>query len=271
MTHYNRAIKQRAGFSLVELSVVLVILGLLTGGILAGQNLIRGAKLKSITSAKESTKMALDIFRDQYLDLPGDLPDATDYWGAVGGAGAGAACFTADASAGGTCNGNGDGKINYAPGATAGSDVWEWGERFHLWVHLAYAGLIEGKYTGKTDHPSLSFIGKGGVNLRASKFSNGHYDVYSTPNVTSADRFDNFRNVISMTLMTMTGPGVLTPKEIWNIDEKIDDGLPGYGAIGTTKASTSYSPDCSTSDTQSDAKYNLDHSDSDCRILMLLE
>ena len=40
----------KQGFSLVELSIVLVILGLLTGGILAGQNLIRAAELRAVTT-----------------------------------------------------------------------------------------------------------------------------------------------------------------------------------------------------------------------------
>lgn len=67
-------------FSLVELSIVLVILGLLTGGILAGQNLIRAAELRSVTTQLQQYQTALQTFRNKYFALPGDMTKATDFW-----------------------------------------------------------------------------------------------------------------------------------------------------------------------------------------------
>ena len=71
----------RSGFSLVELSIVLVILGLLTGGILAGQNLIRAAELRSVTTQFQNYHAAVMTFRDKYFALPGDMANAEDFWG----------------------------------------------------------------------------------------------------------------------------------------------------------------------------------------------
>lgn len=83
------------GFSLVELSIVLVILGLLTGGILSGQSLIRAAELRSVVTDIQQIQTSIYSFRDRYMALPGDMKDATDFWGIAGGSnGNNDACYT---------------------------------------------------------------------------------------------------------------------------------------------------------------------------------
>lgn len=68
---------QRNAFSLVELSIVLVILGLLVGGILAGQSLIRASELRAVTSEQARIVTAIQAFRDKYFALPGDMRNAS--------------------------------------------------------------------------------------------------------------------------------------------------------------------------------------------------
>ncbi len=256
----------RHGFSLVELSIVLVILGLLTGGILTGQSLIRAAELRSVTTQLQQVQTAMYTFRDKYFALPGDMPNATRFWPAAGGTGTGSACFTADASGGKSCDGNSDGQIRYAAGANTSSDVWRWGERFHIWVHLANAGLMEGSYTGKTAGTG-SFDKLAGGNLPAGKISNMVLDVHFTGGMTgSTEQFINTDKVtILSTMVTSSNDGPFTPEEVWNIDTKLDDGLPGQGKVSTTKQTSPSSPNCSTSDSEATAKYNLNSSISNCR------
>lgn len=69
----------RNAFSLVELSIVLVILGLLTGGILAGQSLIRAAELRAVSTEYNRHFTAIQSFRNRYMALPGDMNNATRF------------------------------------------------------------------------------------------------------------------------------------------------------------------------------------------------
>src|ERR1700712_5143764 len=91
--------KQQHGFSLVELSIVLVILGLLVGGVLSGQSLIRAAELRSVTTEYQRYTTAVGTFRDKYFALPGDMNNAASF-GWKDGAGSSVA------------NGDGNGQVN---------------------------------------------------------------------------------------------------------------------------------------------------------------
>ena len=138
--------KHNHAFTLVELSIVLVILGLLTGGILTGQSLIRAAELRSIITERDRYAAAIQTFRDKYRGLPGDITNATAFWG--DGPDAPLAC---DVPAGAAahydiCNGNGNGQVGYLS-----TTSWTATEMIQLWSHLAAAGLIEGSYSGQHD------------------------------------------------------------------------------------------------------------------------
>lgn len=64
----------RSGFTLVELSIVLVIIGLVAGGVLVGRDLIAAATIRSTISQIEKYKTAVNTFRGKYGYLPGDIP-----------------------------------------------------------------------------------------------------------------------------------------------------------------------------------------------------
>jgi prepilin-type N-terminal cleavage/methylation domain-containing protein len=72
------------GFTLVELSIVLVIVGLLIFAVLKGQELIESARLKSLMTQMNSYKTATQIFKDRYGALPGDFDNAVAVLGASG-------------------------------------------------------------------------------------------------------------------------------------------------------------------------------------------
>jgi len=97
------------GFTLVEIAIVLVIIGLLLGGILKGQEMITQAKIKNIISDFSGISAAFHGYQDRYRALPGDDAGAAARWtGATSGSGngvvagtynnGGAACTTASES-----------------------------------------------------------------------------------------------------------------------------------------------------------------------------
>ncbi len=219
------------GFSLVELSIVLVILGLLTGGILTGQNLIRAAELRSVTTEFQTYQTAIMTFRDKYFALPGDMRNATDFWGSAGGSGTlGDGCEAATGTGTQTCNGDGNGRAGIP------EDVGQYGESFMLWQHLANANLISGSYTGKAGSGG-KLDSAPGVNMPLSKMSGTGWGVYwwnlkgiNNPNWFAYDYETMFVFGALKTAGLPENP-VLTPAEAWGIDKKIDDGKPGTGNL----------------------------------------
>ncbi|MBP8213929.1 MAG: prepilin-type N-terminal cleavage/methylation domain-containing protein [Propionivibrio sp.] len=69
--------KQQSGFTLVEIAIVLVIIGLLLGGVLKGQELITQAKIKNVANDLNGMTAAIYGYQDRYKRLPGDDPGAT--------------------------------------------------------------------------------------------------------------------------------------------------------------------------------------------------
>lgn len=254
----------KKAFSLVELSIVLVILGLLTGGILAGQSLIRASELRSVSAAFQQYNTAVNSFRDRYFAFPGDMPNATKFWGfAAGTTGLDNTCYDVFKTTAATCNGDGNGYINGL--AIGGTHVHA--ERFLAWQHLANAGLVEGLYTGRTNDNATVFTFAIGRNVPASKLSNGFFDFWgdlrSSPHAYAEQ--STLDNIVSIYANTSTY-SILKPEEAWNIDVKLDDGKPGYGKVFSYKKTSTVGTDCTTSDTTSSAEYAI----SDSRILCVL-
>jgi prepilin-type N-terminal cleavage/methylation domain-containing protein len=240
------------GFSLVELSIVLVILGLLTGGILAGQSLIRAAELRSVTRDLTRYYTSVWSFKSRFMGLPGDLKNATDFWQiAAGATGNDATCQNTASTDARTCNGNGDGIVN--------SNAVAFGERFRFWQHLANAGLIEGSYTGRDgaavpgDSMDASFYVIGS-NVPAAKLSRSFYAAAYMP-ATSGDV--NYFDGPNGNLIQFTGLGSLPLKaeEAWGIDLKMDDGRPAYGAVTNFKSTGTYANGCTTTGVSATAEW----------------
>lgn len=121
---------RQQGFTLIEIAIVLVIIGLLLGGVLKGQELITGARVRNLISQQDGVKAAYFGFLDRFRALPGDYSAASTNITGVG-----TACGT-------TGNGNGNGQIE-GTGATAPANT----EMTLAWEHLSKAGFINGTYT----------------------------------------------------------------------------------------------------------------------------
>ena len=71
---------RQSGFTLVEIAIVLVIIGLLLGGILKGQEMITHAKIKNVIADFSGVSAAYHGYQDRYRAIPGDDPNAATRW-----------------------------------------------------------------------------------------------------------------------------------------------------------------------------------------------
>ena len=262
-------VRQKSAFSLVELSIVLVILGLLVGGVLSGQSLIRASELRAITTEYSKYIAATHTFRDKYFALPGDMNNSTQFWGRLNG---NADCVTnsgaAVSASAGACDGNGDGNIN------AASAAGKAGELCLYWRELALAGIIEGSYTGISGPATGNDIIPG-TNAPMSRMSNVGWGVFYLGNYggdisTYAYNYLNTFGVGTITSGNIPEGWAFKPEEAWNIDTKIDDGKPGTGKL---MARDSYgfgnAGGCTTSANSTDytGGYNLSQTAFSCSLL----
>lgn len=245
----------RQGFSLVELSIVLVILGLLVGGILTGQSLIRASELRAVTTEFGNYGTAMMSFRDKYMNLPGDIDNATNFWGAAT-----------------VANGDGDRQIEEASGGAAA------GEMFGFWQQLALAGMIEGTYTGLSG--SDADDADVGINVPQSRIGTAGWSVVylGTVATSSTDhyegKYDNAMFFGGETAGEVTQGAVLTPEEAWNIDTKMDDGKPAMGSVkalesqgDATAGAGCGNAAAATTSLGSSTEYDLTHTDKVCSLV----
>lgn len=141
---------QQQGFTLIEIAIVLVIIGLLLGGVLKGQELIESGKVKNVVNDMNGVTAALNTYRDRYKQLPGD-----DTGGGAGGVAVRGAAWT------GVGPGNGNGVIGGAAANPFAAGV----ENILFWRHLRAAGLVTGSpaVAGVPALPKNAFGGQMGI------------------------------------------------------------------------------------------------------------
>jgi prepilin-type N-terminal cleavage/methylation domain-containing protein len=206
--------RSQAGFTLVEIAIVLVIIGLLLGAVLKGQELIDNSRVKNASNAISSIKAAAYGYLDRYRALPGDdgpvaqLQARGSAWTPI------------------TVAGNGDGSIGAAANPFAAPNA----EHLGFWQHLRAAGFLTGSPAdvGVLALPKNAFGGLTGVASLTTQLGNFNTRVVCLSQV----------------------PG----KAATALDNQLDDGRPDAGSVRATQqagagnvapvaAATAYSED----------------------------
>lgn len=186
-------------FSLMELSIVLIVIGLMIAAVVGGKDLIKMSEIRSAIAQVQELNASIKQFEITYQALPGDMNNATDFWSDVD-------------------NGNGDGEVD------------EESEQFLAAKHLSLAKLIDGEYTGK---PASGKTYVPGENVIESKLKqNTAISLSCCGNTGTSLHFLNKIHIFGVENgNNMTG--AVTPIEALWIDEKMDDGIPDTGRIGS--------------------------------------
>jgi prepilin-type N-terminal cleavage/methylation domain-containing protein len=236
------------GFTLIELSIVLVVIGLIVGGILVGQSLINAAGVRATITQIEKYNTAANTFFGKYGWLPGDIPAGP------------AAQFglIARDNVPGTGDGNGiiEGNYEDRSGYNHCGTVQLPGETGVFWVDLSTMGLIDGGFTtaANNSYPSTAITAATTPGLSsylpAAKIGASNY-IYVWSGSASTDScgggnggvyFGNATNYFAISAVTAIGDGGanvgslfsnvgLTVSQAYSTDTKIDDGLPQSGRV----------------------------------------
>ncbi len=232
------------GFTLLELSIVIVIIGLIVAGISAGQSLVQQANLRKYPSDFKNFEVALNSFILQYDALPGDMDNASSYWS-------------------GAPDGNGDGSV--LDGGSGATICATHIEPCGFVEHLVRANLLDFNGIGMT-----SITDSIPAPIRGYYFfgaQGAFYNKGSTP--------------LAGTVITGSTGGsgriwddeTLTPAEASSIDTKIDDGKPNTGQFVSISPGFDLDNCAIRSDTSatisaayqgSAALYDLDETDTNC-------
>ena len=207
--------KKKSAFSLIELSIVLIIIGLLIAGITGGASLIKSSELRSVVVEARVYASAVNNFFSRYNALPGDFATSLGSSDVVG---------------------NGNNQIRHfdstvAEGAEALRDLQTIGAIDTTTLTLVALSTTVPAMTVGTNFPVSKVKGSGWA---------FDYDTVSlqnvvalTGNVAASTATASIVNgtVTSGVLSANTGTGALLPSDVLSIDSKVDDGVPSAGKI----------------------------------------
>jgi prepilin-type N-terminal cleavage/methylation domain-containing protein len=199
--------RNQSGFTLIEIAIVLVIIGLLLGGVMKGQELINSAKVKNLATDFKNIPVYIYGYQDKFRSLPGDDGSAASH---VTGA---TACTPAAA---GLCA-TGNGVIDGAWNATAVTS-----ESYVFWQHVRLAGLAP----GSTDTTTAS-------SYLPTNTAGGTIGIQSGTNVAANSPIKDASNNAIRGSYVVCSQGILG-KYVKQLDIQMDDGNTATGSLMAT-------------------------------------
>lgn len=211
--YFMRPSTKQSGFTLVELAIALMVIGLLIGGVLKGQELIENARVTAFVRQIKAYDTAVMVFRNTYSSLPGDIKRPTRIPNC-----------SADLC---IVPGNGNGRIVETDVSPTGT------ETYNFFVHLSKAGMIQGPDGGTAAQMAT---------VRSSGSTSTSYDLFVPTLPYDTTRF----NVVYITFGNVNGIRDgnyyymigLTDRAKDQVDTKIDDGSACKGEMHTKGFST---------------------------------
>ena len=239
MTRRSITIRRTAGYTLIEIAIALVVVGLLLGSLLKAQELIRGAQLRRLISDHDAFRMAIIAFTDRFGYEPGDYNQASIHISCT------PACL----------NGNGNRRVESNSIPVGGSEVHE---ELLVWSHLSRARFIPGNFAMSAGETQAT-LGNSPVNP-SHRFWQFIFDAEFGAVSNGGERHN---------LKT----GNLLPVEMMaQLDLRIDDGRPNTGRVqfsdfavgGNPPTSGTTSPPACTSATTPAAIWNTINGSTNC-------
>jgi prepilin-type N-terminal cleavage/methylation domain-containing protein len=215
-------LSKKAGFSLLELSIVVVIISLLIAGITAGTDVLQSAKVGTTVKQLKALEVAAVSFREKYSAYPGDFKNAHRYFDD----GTDYPCGT-DIE----CNGDGNSKIEFGT-------KYNESEVFRALQHLELASLVKGDFSGSWGDEKSVMAAKLDANFTIQ------YDEELKKNIVKLGK--------AVSEIYVADGGAFTTELAEDMDLKIDDGNPlkgevrGFeGFLGDSKTdSSNYETEC---------------------------
>ena len=247
----------KKGFTLVELSIVLVIIGLLIGGILVGQSLIQSASIASAVSQIQQYDAATVVFKDKYRALPGDAE---------------------------SFGGDGNGAIDIGVIAAREFVSSIACEHTNFWNHILPQSFVGSACSGSgaaattsgaDKNVPLSKVGKSGSFYITSALA-----ITGAPQAITAD-IQNYYVMLAPTQgqavissfyrasATTSANSAATPQELLSLDNKIDDALANSGNVISGRINSAFAADSTPLATcSSGASYEVDNTGYECTPLI---
>jgi prepilin-type N-terminal cleavage/methylation domain-containing protein len=206
--------RNQSGFTLIEIAIVLVIIGLLLGGVLKGQELINSAKVKNLATDFRNIPVYIYGYQDKYKALPGDDVNVDLHLGGQ--------CATTSCKATTPTGTQGNGLIDGNWNSTTVTD-----ESYLFWEHVRLAGLTSGSTTpGASDYPAVNAVG-GNIGIQSGTAVAGAAPIYS----------DTAKTLPIRGTYIICSPNILG-KFAKQLDIQLDDGNTATGSMmaGTATA-----------------------------------